>query len=375
MKIFRTSVRFWLISAATVYKTNGNTLSTSKGMGSAELGSYEYDEQGRRIRSTVKGEVTNFFYDGEGINVLYETDANSKIKRSYTYSANGKLLSTTDLTSGTPDVYFYTLNAHGDVVAVTDRNNEFVAQYTYDAWGNIVDQTGPFADANSYRYASYRYDAESGLYYLNARYYNPEHGRFISPDPKPGQQDDPITQNMYTYARNNPVMLLDPDGQWFVDAAFLIYDVSAFIANPSWANAGWIAVSAGGFLDPTGTFTTVAHAAKAEKIFGTYKAVKKATKGLNKSDGIEVHHLVEKRAARVLQVRSKEMWSVAITKDRHQIFTNRWAAELPKKPRGYKGDWYGQYAHDHIVEAAQKVYYDEPLLLDQTLRWLDEVKK
>ncbi|PHA28508.1 RHS repeat-associated core domain-containing protein, partial [Bacillus wiedmannii] len=53
---------------------------------------------------------------------------------------------------------------------------------------------------------------EIGMYYLIARYYNPEHGVFLSVDPDPGDSDDPITQNAYTYAHNNPVMKIDADG-------------------------------------------------------------------------------------------------------------------------------------------------------------------
>ena len=56
------------------------------------------------------------------------------------------------------------------------------------------------------------YDKEIGMYYLIARYYNPEHGVFLSVDPDPGDEDDPITMNGYTYGDNNPVMMVDPDG-------------------------------------------------------------------------------------------------------------------------------------------------------------------
>ncbi|WP_260984299.1 RHS repeat-associated core domain-containing protein, partial [Bacillus cereus] len=65
---------------------------------------------------------------------------------------------------------------------------------------------------NPFGYAGYMYDKEIGMYYLIARYYNPEHGVFLSIDPEPGDEDDPVTQNGYTYVDNNPVMLIDPDG-------------------------------------------------------------------------------------------------------------------------------------------------------------------
>ncbi|WP_281268709.1 polymorphic toxin type 35 domain-containing protein [Paranoxybacillus vitaminiphilus] len=63
------------------------------------------------------------------------------------------------------------------------------------------------------RYAGYVYDVETQLYYLQARYYDPETARFLSRDPVIGTEDLPLTQNPYIYAVDNPVMMTDPDGQ------------------------------------------------------------------------------------------------------------------------------------------------------------------
>ena len=68
------------------------------------------------------------------------------------------------------------------------------------------------ASINPYRYAGYRYDDEIGLYYLIHRYYNPRNGNFISKDPDTGDLDDLLSQNGYTYANNNPMANIDPDG-------------------------------------------------------------------------------------------------------------------------------------------------------------------
>ncbi len=71
-----------------------------------------------------------------------------------------------------------------------------------------------------------------------ARYYEPKHGAFLSIDPDPGDEDDIITQNGYTYANNNPVMLVDPDGHWVwlaVNAGFAAYDgYKAYKAGKGW---------------------------------------------------------------------------------------------------------------------------------------------
>lgn len=122
------------------------------------------------------------------------------------------------------------------------------------------------ANNNPYRYAGYRYDSETGLYYLNARYYNPANGVFLSVDPEPGSADDPLNLNPYIYTRNNPVMYADPDGKWIIDAVFLTSDVASFAANPSLAGAGWIAADVASFADPTGAASTIAHAGKAVEV-------------------------------------------------------------------------------------------------------------
>ncbi|KAB2455302.1 RHS repeat-associated core domain-containing protein [Bacillus cereus] len=98
---------------------------------------------------------------------------------------------------------------------MTDKDGQIVASYEYDSWGNVVknDTKGIAAD-NPFGYAGYMYDKEIGMYYLIARYYQPEHGVFLSVDPDPGDEDDPVTMNGYTYADNNPVMMTDPDGKW-----------------------------------------------------------------------------------------------------------------------------------------------------------------
>ncbi|AEV20708.1 Rhs [Geobacillus thermoleovorans CCB_US3_UF5] len=110
--------------------------------------------------------------------------------------------------------YYYHVNGHGDVVALTDASGNVVAQYEYDAWGNILSKTGAMATANPYRYAGYYYDGETGLYYLMARYYEANVGRFLTRDTVDGIEDDPQSWNQYAYAKNDPIQYIDPNGHW-----------------------------------------------------------------------------------------------------------------------------------------------------------------
>lgn len=171
------------------------------------IANYTYDEDGKRISSTTSSGTLNYFYVGD--KVVYETDGMNNIKREYTYRDDGLPLTMTMNTY----TYYYLYNQHGDIIGLTDSVGNVVASYTYDAWGNIVAQSGPMASVNPYRYAGYRYDENTKLYYLLARYYNPNDGVFLTRDPILGDINDPSTQNGYNYANNNPVGLFDPNGK------------------------------------------------------------------------------------------------------------------------------------------------------------------
>lgn len=168
---------------------------------------YTYDALGRRVTKIVNGTITeNYHYDGN--RVAYVTNATGTILRRFTYDASGRPVYMGE--NGT--IYYYHYNAHGDVIKLTDLSGASVADYQYDAWGNLTAKTGTLADDNPYRYAGYWYDAETGLYYLHARYYKPDIGRFISQDTYVGDQFRPLTHNLYSYVAGRPVGYVDPTG-------------------------------------------------------------------------------------------------------------------------------------------------------------------
>ena len=92
---------------------------------------------------------------------------------------------------------------------LTDSGN-VAAEYYYDAFGVITEETG--TANNPFRYAGYEYDSETGLYYLKARHYDPNLARFMQEDTYRGNIKDPLSLNLYTYCNNEPVMYYDPSG-------------------------------------------------------------------------------------------------------------------------------------------------------------------
>ena len=136
--------------------------------------------------------------------------------------------------------YFYLKNALGTIYAVIDQNGNKVVQYTYNAWGKIesISSTNSIiANINPFIYKSYYYDKETSLYYITSRYYDPEIGRFISPDSV--DYLDPTTingLNLYAYCGNDPVNRVDPTG----------HDWQSFwngVGN--WFSKHWIEVTVG----------------------------------------------------------------------------------------------------------------------------------
>ena len=106
--------------------------------------------------------------------------------------------------------YYYRKNLQGDILAIYDRCGNLLGEYEYDAWGNLLSQGGSeLLSINPFRYRGYYYDTETGLYYLNSRYYDPETGRFISPDNLNYLEPETINGlNLYAYCENNPGILL-----------------------------------------------------------------------------------------------------------------------------------------------------------------------
>lgn len=149
--------------------------------------------------------------------------------------------------------YTYVCNLESDVIAIIDEDNNCVANYIYDSWGNIVsitDQNGcdvtddmnHIGNINPLRYRGYYYDVETGLYYLHARYYDPVIGRFLSKDDEQYLATD--SPNPYAYCNNNPVNMVDFDGHEVLTLSLLLVSTDAAVKAAAAAIAAAMVVAA-----------------------------------------------------------------------------------------------------------------------------------
>ena len=186
--------------------TQGRRLATAK-VGSTNI-SYTYDMAGVRSSKTV-GSTTYKFTTLSGL-VTRQTGGNKTID--FVYDENNQPLAM----KYNNTLYYYVLNAQGDVVRIVNSSRSVVASYTYDPWGKIISSSGTLADINPLRYRGYYYDAETGFYYLQSRYYDPEIGRFINADSYASTDATGLlSTNMFAYCENDPVNKSDPSGEAF----------------------------------------------------------------------------------------------------------------------------------------------------------------
>jgi len=216
---------------------------------------YQYNEDGIRKEKIVNNQKTKYYLENN--NIIFETNELGTIE--YFYDLTGPIG-----LKYNENVYYYEKNLQGDIIKILDDNNQVVVTYEYDAWGKIIsikdnanteitDETH-IGHINPFRYRSYYYDKETGLYYLNSRYYNPTWGRFLNADGIVGANEDILSYNLYAYVSNNPINQNDYNGN-FSEAAAIAGAVAAGVVYASGllitaaralANAAWQLISFAG---------------------------------------------------------------------------------------------------------------------------------
>ena len=146
---------------------------------------------------TLDGKVVRQTWGNNTLDIIYD---NSGLPYAFKYNGG---------------YYIYVLNQQGDVIRIVNSTGATVAEYRYDAWGNVIYSSGSMAAVNPIRYRGYFYDSETGFYYLQSRYYDPSIGRFINADSLiPSGNCSALSFNLFAYCVNNPVNLNDDGGNW-----------------------------------------------------------------------------------------------------------------------------------------------------------------
>ena len=172
---------------------------------------YTYDANGMRTSRSNGSKTYNYVYNGSQLTQM--TVGNDTL-----YFTYGVLGPSTVTWNGT--TYYYALNGQGDVTGIYDADGNLVVFYYWEnAWGYNSFVDGPLSNTlgalNPLRYRSYVYDTETGYYYLQSRYYDPEIGRFINADAYASTGQGLLGNNMFAYCGNKPVNRNDHTGQFW----------------------------------------------------------------------------------------------------------------------------------------------------------------
>ena len=158
-----------------------------------------------------------------GLPQVVEEVVNGAVTRQYTYGL--QRISENQIIANLWTPSFYEYDGGGSVRQLTNSTGQVTDKYEYDAFGHSFTLSG--TTPNNYLYQGEQFDSDLGLYYLRARYYNPQTGRFLSRDPEDGDYTDPKTLHKYLYANGDPVNGIDPMGREdFDEFQFLKKEVS-----------------------------------------------------------------------------------------------------------------------------------------------------
>ena len=274
---------------------------------------YHFDwSKGRQLtEAVVGGQTVKYAYDMAGVrnskqvgDTTYSyTTLSGKVMRQawgdnnaleFVYDDSSQPFAVIYKHGSAAELYYYLVNAQGDVAAILDSSGTMVASYNYDAWGSCTvynSSDAAIGDLNPLRYRGYYYDAETGFYYLQSRYYDPAICRFINADGL--FTDGFVGSNLFAYCVNDPVNTVDPTGNFAITATVAL--ITFGIALVATAFAVGISSSPGFQEAVEGLCESVGDIAGQikEKLTNSFSKIKKPP---NYRSNKEVHHIVAQRA-------------------------------------------------------------------------------
>ena len=353
---------------------------TDKDGKTAVIQQNRYNGEGQMIQKVEGSKTTNYYYQ-DGV-VSYTTDGENSQTSQNLIGTDGNILATQRYGSDHTDYLLYNKDIQGSSTSLVKENGSADATYQYTDFGETT-INGDNKVENEVCYTGGIYDQSTGLYYLNARYYNPEDGRFVTEDTYRGETNEPDTQNLYVYCADNPVNYVDPSGHWIdtvLDVASLGYSIKEFTSNPSWSKFGYLLWDVGATFIPfvpgsysrKGAKITLKIADKVHELnkgkkgltIGKYKSLCKTIKKRKKLK-IEMHHIIEKRFGK-LKLKGNDYPAIPISKDLHRVITNRWRKEIPY------GTDYKKLNKKTLIKAANQVYKDMPELRKVAIKIIEK---
>jgi RHS repeat-associated protein len=191
-----------------------------------QMASYTYDSRNRLVAA---GNLT-YEYDAENNRIGVTEDVNgSPVKTEYVVNPQAALSQVLIKTVGNEQTYYvyglgligqevageyssYHFDLRGSTVAITNANGKVTDRYQYSAYGEILSSSGNTDTPFLYNGRDGVMTDANGLYYMRARYYNPEIRRFVSQDTLLGVVINGQSLNRYAYCSNNPVNYVDSSG-------------------------------------------------------------------------------------------------------------------------------------------------------------------
>ena len=168
-----------------------------------------YNGNGQRVQKQEGDNTINYLYQGN--NVLYTTNGDGN-KTSHNFiGLEGNTISTIRYNLAGLEYYIYNKDIKGSISNIVDNNGNAKISYTYSDFGE-TEEVGDTIFYNEIAYTGGIYDENTSLYYLNARYYNPEDAIFITQDTYRGSVENPNSLHLYAYCTNNPINYVDPSG-------------------------------------------------------------------------------------------------------------------------------------------------------------------
>ena len=210
-------------TGTSTYQYNGLNQMTEADMPGGTVVQQGYNGTGQLAwsNSAVNGTVTSsvyYVYDGPYVIGTFGSDGDPQ--SFYLRDPGGLALSTLQQGTSGQAAYYYSTDALGSVVGLSDPNGAVDGSYAYDAFGNLISSTGPGGTGSpptwqDLLYAGEYYNQDLGLYALGQRLYDPTVGRFTTADTYPGTLTDPGSENGYVYVEDDPILWVDPTGMHF----------------------------------------------------------------------------------------------------------------------------------------------------------------